>query len=127
MKMTPAEDEEDGEETGAVKPSIGWEITQPDGSVKIFNAYGLLVTEKDRKGYKTSYVYDSAYQLRQIITPSGKIFEIAQDDDGKITDITLPDGGTIHYEFDDQDNLVSVTDPEGGVRRYECQPHDGMV
>lgn len=76
MKMTPAEDEEDGEETGAVKPSIGWEITQPDGSVKIFNAYGLLVTEKDRKGYKTSYVYDSAYQLRQIITPSGKILRL---------------------------------------------------
>lgn len=113
--------------TEAVEPSIGWKLSQTDGTEKTFNAYGLLVTEKDRKGFKTSYAYDSSYQLREIVTPSGKVFGITQEPEGLITEIQLPDGGTIHYEYDDQDNLVSVTNPEGAVRRYEYDDANHMT
>lgn len=102
-----------------VPSSAGWEITQPDGTIKQFNAYGLLVTEKDRKGYITRYNYDEEYLLTGMVSPSGKEYQISQTEKGMITDITLPDGSVISYEYDAEDNLISVTDPEGGIRRYE--------
>jgi len=54
---TDADDteEEDADEDGeveAVAASTGWEISQPDGTVKQFNSNGLLVSEKDLKGYR---------------------------------------------------------------------------
>lgn len=52
--------ESEGTETEAeetkVPASTGWQITQPDGTVKVFNSNGLLVTEKDRQGRTTYYL-----------------------------------------------------------------------
>ena len=119
----------DGEESGVepVEPSTGWEITEPDGTVRTFNSYGLLVTEKNRKGHKTSYVYDDGYLLTEIIAPSGKSYEVTMEPDGKITEIMLPDGGILTYEYDGEDNLVAVTNAEGDTRRYEYDENHRMT
>ena len=103
----------------AVPAAKGWKISEPDGTEKLFNAYGMLVEATNAKGHTTSYLYDDAWTLTEIITPSGKSFGVEQDERGKILGITLPDGGTFTYEYDDQENLIQVTNPEGGVRRYE--------
>ena len=110
-----------------VPSSAGWEITQPDGKVKQFNAYGLLVSESDKRGYAVHYIYDNDYLLTGILSPSGKEFKITQTEKGIITDITLPDGNKIQYEYDEDDNLISVTNPEGGVRRYEYDDAHHMI
>ena len=103
----------------AVPAAKGWKISEPDGTEKLFNAYGVLVEAANAKGHTTSYLYDDAWTLTEIITPSGKSFGVEQDERGKILGITLPDGGVLTYEYDDQENLIQVTNPEGGVRRYE--------
>lgn len=121
---TEAEDEpetraDEDESIQAVPAAKGWKISEPDGTEKLFNAYGMLVEATNAKGQTTSYLYDEEWSLTEIITPSGKSFGVEQDERGKILEITLPDGGTLTYEYDDQENLIQVTDPEGGVRRYE--------
>lgn len=125
-----AEDEdtpEDGAGTEAVPASTGWKISQPDGTEKYFNSNGLLVTEKDRRGLTTYYVYDSSFSLKKIISPSKKEYVITQTPEGLITDIALPDGGELHYEYDDEDNLLSFTNPEGDVRSYEYDENHRMT
>lgn len=102
-----------------MEPSTGWEITEPDGSVRIFNYYGLLISREDRNGHKTSYVYDDDFLLTEIITAAGKSIAVTMNDDGCITEIVLPDGETLTYEYDDNQNLISVTNPEGDEKRYE--------
>ena len=103
----------------AVPAASGWKVSEPDGTEKIFNGYGMLVEEKNSKGHVTSYLYDEEWTLTEIVTPSGKSIGVEQDERGKILSLTLPDGGTITYEYDEEENLVQVTNPEGGVRRYE--------
>ena len=94
---TSNEDPEDEtEEDISVPGSTGWKISLPDGTEKYFNSNGLLVTEKDRKGLTTYYVYDSNFTLKKIISPSEKEYQITQTEEGPITDIVLPDGETLH-------------------------------
>lgn len=127
MEAGDEENPEDEAGTEAVPVSTGWKISQPDGTEKYFNSNGLLVTEKDRKGLTTYYVYDSNFCLKKIISPSKKEYVITQTPEGLITDITLPDGGELHYEYDDEDNLISVTNPEGSVRSYEYDENHRMT
>ncbi len=125
---TETDGTEDGDDSiETVMPATGWEITEPDGTVRVFNAYGLLVSRGDRKGHKTSYVYDSDSLLTEIITPSGRSLGITSLPDGKITEITLPDGNTLGYAYDEEDNLIQVTNPEGGTRTYEYDENHRMT
>lgn len=121
-----AEDKEAGR-IEAVPPSMGWEITEPDGTVREFNAYGLLTSKTNRKGHTTSYTYDSDYLLTEITAPSGKSYGVTMEAGGKITRIALPDGESISYEYDNDNNLISVTNPEGNVRRYEYDDEHRMT
>ncbi|MFR5631463.1 MAG: DNRLRE domain-containing protein [Monoglobales bacterium] len=128
-RATASDAEEAAEESeiDAVEPSTGWELTEPDGTVRVFNSYGLLVTKKNRKEHKTSYVYDDNYLLTEIIAPSGKTCEVTMEPDGKITEIGLPDGTAVIYEYDDRDNLIRVTNPEGGTKRFEYDENHRMT
>ncbi len=112
--------ETDGEESAvqAVPAAVGWKLTSRDGTARYFDGAGILRYREDRRGNRTSFIYDADYTLTQIQSPSDKCFAITMDEEGKITAIGLPDGGEILYGYDENQNLVSVTNPEGGVRRY---------
>ncbi len=122
-----SEEEDDENTVERVDPSTGWEITEPDGTVRVFNHYGLLVTKKNRKDHKTHYVYDDDYLLTEIITPSGKSVGVTMTEDGLITEIALPDGSTLSYEYDENQDLVSVTNQEGDTKRYEYDENHRMT
>ena len=78
------------------------------------------VEAANAKGHTTSYLYDDAWTLTEIITPSGKSFGVEQDEERKDPgDHSSGRAGVLTYEYDDQENLIQVTNPEGGVRRYE--------
>ena len=119
------EEEEDG--SSKVPAPAGWKLSHPDGTVKIFNAYGMIIKDGNRKDQATLYAYDGDWKLTQITTPSGKIFEVTQDDEGKITQIVQPDGGIITYEYNEADDLIQVTNPAGDTRRYEYDEEHHMT
>ncbi|WP_166445814.1 DNRLRE domain-containing protein [Enterocloster lavalensis] len=107
---------EDGE---GIPDSIGWELEDAQGNVRVFNFMGLLYSARDRKGNTTTLKYDDEYTLVQVVSPSGKVFDITMDEDGRITQIGLPDGRSLSYEYDEAGDLVRTIDPEGSDRRYE--------
>lgn len=115
-----AEEETDGEESAvqAVPAAVGWKLTSRDGTARYFDGAGILRYREDRRGNRTSFIYDADYTLTQIQSPSDKCFAVTMDEEGKITAIGLPDGGEILYGYDENQNLISVTNPEGDVRRY---------
>lgn len=78
-----------------------------------FNSYGLLTAVTDIRGNRTGLAYDMDLHLKQIISPSGKVFTVAVDGEDRITEITLPDGYGITYAYDEAGDLVSVTDQAG--------------
>ena len=121
-------DEEEEEDSSSKVPApAGWKLSHPDGTVKIFNAYGMIIKDGNRKDQATLYAYDGDWKLTQITTPSGKIFEVTQDDEGKITQIVQPDGGSITYEYNEADDLIQVTNPAGDTRRYEYDEEHHMT
>ena len=121
-------DEEEEEDSSSKVPApAGWKLSHPDGTVKIFNAYGMIIKDGNRKDQATLYAYDGDWKLTQITTPSGKIFEVIQDDEGKITQIVQPDGGSITYEYNEADDLIQVTNPAGDTRRYEYDEEHHMT
>ena len=121
-------DEEEEEDSSSKVPApAGWKLSHPDGTVKIFNAYGMIIKDGNRKDQATLYAYDGDWKLTQITTPSGKIFEVTQDDQGKITQIVQPDGGIITYEYNEADDLIQVTNPAGDTRRYEYDEEHHMT
>ena len=121
-------DEEEEEDSSSKVPApAGWKLSHPDGTVKIFNAYGMIIKDGNRKDQATLYAYDGDWKLTQITTPSGKIFEVTQDDEGKITQIVQPDGGIITYEYNEADDLIQVTNPAGDTRRYEYDEEHHMT
>ena len=122
-----ADEEEEEDDSSKVPAPAGWKLTHPDGTVKIFNAYGMIIKDGNRKDQATLYAYDEEWKLNQITTPSGKIFEVTQDDEGKITQIVQPDGGIITYEYDEADDLIQVTNPSGDTKRYEYDEEHHMT
>ena len=121
------EEEEEEDSSSKVPAPAGWKLSHPDGTVKIFNAYGMIIKDGNRKDQATLYAYDGDWKLTQITTPSGKIFEVTQDDEGKITQIVQPDGGSITYEYNEADDLIQVTNPAGDTRRYEYDEEHHMT
>ena len=114
--------EEGGEEEDPVPamPNVaGFKLTSLDGSVRVFDALGFMQYREDRKGNRTTFIYDEDYNLLQVISPTDKILEITMDEEYRITEIGLPDGTSLTYEYDDDSNLISFTDQKGDSRHYE--------
>ncbi len=118
--------EEEAEVTKLENPA-GWKMTDLDGTVHVFDALGFLQYIENRKGHRTTYIYNNDYELRKIETATGKVFEFTMDEDYQITEISLPDGGTLSYEYDDDRNLISATNPNGQNRRYEYDQNHRMT
>ncbi len=98
----------------------GYTITNlTDGSRHIFDSYGLLTAMEDVQGNRTGLFYDMDFHLKQITSPSGKVYGITLDGENRIASVTLPDGYGITYSYDEADNLVTVTDQAGDTIRYE--------
>ncbi|MGZ7215726.1 RHS repeat domain-containing protein, partial [Streptococcus pyogenes] len=77
----------DGEEEYSVKE---YHITDTDQQEKVFNFHGLLTSQTDEKGNKTSLTYNENAILTQITSPSGLTFNVTMNEEGYIGAIGLP-------------------------------------
>jgi RHS repeat-associated protein len=65
--------------------------------------------------YNTSYSYDSADQLREIVDTYGNNFSLSYDSLGRRTRIRDPDIGEINYTYDLVGNLISQASGGGNL------------
>ncbi len=106
---------------------IGYELTDAEKSIWSFDKYGLLRYKEDAKGLKTILGYDENYNLKDVTTPSGRIFGITQNEQGFITKIMLPDGNKVEYGYDEKNNLISFKNANGDSRVYSYDDKNRMV
>ena len=91
-----------------------------------FNAYGLLSSITDEKNLSTKLSYTDDMKLKEITTPSGKVYQITASDDGQISQIVTPAGYALKYTY--KDNLLtSFTNEDGDTIRYEYDKEGHMT
>ena len=91
-----------------------------------FNAYGLLSSITDEKNLSTKLSYTDDMKLKEISTPSGKVYQITASDDGQISQIVTPAGYALKYTY--KDNLLtSFTNEDGDTIRYEYDKEGHMT
>ena len=66
----------------------GWELTELDGKVHVFNAIGRWISTTDRFGNAKTGAYNAMGQLESVSFPDGRSEELAYHGDGKLASIT---------------------------------------
>ena len=65
-------------------------------------------------------------KLKDITTPSGKVYQMTASDDGQISQIVTPAGYALKYTY--KDNLLtSFTNEDGDTIRYEYDKEGHMT
>ena len=95
-----------------------YEITENNGSKRIFNTYGLLEEVVDELGHSTKLEYDESFNLSKIISPSDKLISFKSNEFGQIVEAILPNGSKLEYKYDDNDDLVEYIDANGNSIKY---------
>ncbi|MFP4320858.1 MAG: DUF6531 domain-containing protein [Anaerolineales bacterium] len=67
---------------------------------------------------QTTYAYDLAGNLIEVIDPSERTTRYAYDALGNVTSVTLPGDVTYTYSYDENGNLLAMTDPTGALTEY---------
>jgi RHS repeat-associated protein len=106
-----------------------------NGTEKVFNNSGRLLSVTDRNGNQTTVSYDTSDRITTISAPGGQwitftyensnLATSVQDSVGTVatfsyvesnlTQVVYADGSQINYEYDEANNIISVTDKEGKV------------
>ncbi|MDR1891500.1 MAG: DNRLRE domain-containing protein [Oscillospiraceae bacterium] len=104
-----------------------YEIHESDGAYRKFNAWGLLTDLFDAKGLRTEIQYDENYNIKSLISPSGKVYGLTADNMGRISKIILPNAAELRYEYNANGNLVKYTDALGEETRYVYDSQNRMT
>ena len=90
-----------------------------DGMIYKFNSEGLLMSEEDRNGNKTSYCYyNNTDRLKCIKDPNGMEYTFSYGNDNMLDSITDPQGRVTSFEHDSNGNLIKITDPDNTTREF---------
>ena len=114
-------------------------MTFEDGSTRIFNQSGYLLSIGDRNGNQITITYDGSNRIATITDPAGRVltFNYANsalpnqvssiqdsvgviatytyDANGNLTQVTYADGSFLAMAYDGSNQLTSVTDTNGKV------------
>lgn len=104
-----------------------YEIEEAEGTLRSFNAWGLLDAVWSPKGLKTSISYDGNFHLESVTSPTGLKYVFTTDDRGRVSSAALPNGSTLRYAYDDAGNLASYADANGKTVRYEYDQDHRMT
>ncbi|MGV3581251.1 MAG: hypothetical protein ACO1N8_03005, partial [Methylophilus sp.] len=100
------------------------------GEVETYNAYGQLLSVKNRSGLTQSMTYsDGSTPINIAPSPEllinttdalGRSLRFTYDASNRISTMTNPAGGVYHYAYstDGNNNLISVTYPDNTVKQY---------
>jgi YD repeat-containing protein len=98
------------------KLADGYQLSLPEGQIKLFNVSGKIVARRDSNGNQIAYTYDGN-NLKSISDAFDRSLTLAYNADGKVETLTAP-VGTFTYTYDAIHNLTSVTQPSGKQRTY---------
>ena len=98
-------------------------LTVPDGKIKaVWEDLALSLIHI----LSTKLSYTDDMKLKEITTPSGKVYQITASDDGQISQIVTPAGYALKYTY--KDNLLtSFTNEDGDTIRYEYDKEGHMT
>jgi RHS repeat-associated protein len=101
-------------------PSVhGWQVTQKDGTVYVFNSGAMLDAIRDRYGNETRLTWSFFPTLLQRVTsPNGRWIAFTYGAGNRVSQVTDNIGRTVTYTYDASGRLSTVTDPENNVTTY---------
>ncbi|WP_233182425.1 RHS repeat-associated core domain-containing protein [Paenibacillus sonchi] len=80
-----------------------------------YDAVGNKISDKDERGFVTSYTYDSVNRLTVVTDPEGQKFTTTYDLAGNKTSDTNAKGYSMSYTYDKLNRLSLTIDPYGTV------------
>ena len=110
----------------------GWQYTEAStGSIETYDAFGKLLSVKDRNGWITTLSYSdgatpsdiapSAGLLISVQNQYGRSLNLRYDAQSRITSMSDPGGGITRYAYDANGMLTTVTWPDGNTRQYHYE------
>ncbi|WP_415400631.1 RHS repeat-associated core domain-containing protein [Tateyamaria sp. SN3-11] len=108
-------------------PGGGWERRYKDGTVVLFDANGLQLSEADPRGNARSFTYDDQGRLTSITDQNGGTMTMAYTAEGRVESITYPDGRQTVLTFDSAGALERAAYPDGTAMRYRYDDEGRMV
>jgi RHS repeat-associated protein len=101
-------------------PSLhGWQVTQKDGTVYVFNSGAMLDAIRDRYGNETRLTWSFFPTLLQRVTsPNGRWIAFTYGAGNRVSQVSDNIGRTVTYTYDASGRLSTVTDPENNVTTY---------
>ena len=96
------------------------QITESLSGRSLALEYNLIgeVQAIDAAGSRTTFNYDEAGKLIEVVSPAGRTTGYDYDPLGNVTRVRLPGEGAIQYNYDENSNLLDRTDPGGLVTTY---------
>jgi RHS repeat-associated protein len=97
----------------------GWQATQKDGTVYVFNSGAMLDAIRDRYGNETRLTWSFFPTLLQRVTsPNGRWIAFTYGAGNRVSQVSDNIGRTVTYTYDASGRLSTVTDPENNVTTY---------
>jgi YD repeat-containing protein len=94
--------------------------TDPLGGIErwTYDAHGNVVSDTDKNGHTTTYMYDAFGNRVQTIDPLGNVTTMTYDAAGNVLSRTDANMHTTHYSYDALDSLIQETDPLSNTNAY---------
>ena len=106
---------ENGQKRTVTKVSDGYQLQEPNSSLKKYDNSGKLINVTDTNNNSLTYSY-SDNKLDLIATNFGQTLSFTYTEE-KLSSIQTP-AGTFSYSYDANDNLIEVSKPDGSSIQY---------
>ncbi len=115
-----------GQVVKLVQISGGWQLTNADDEIELYDSQGNLTSITDRNGRAQTLAYDASGLLASVTDPFGRTLTFTRNLAGQITSIGLPGGLTLGYTYSTGPGsmyLLQVTFADGRTRQYQYDPN----
>jgi len=96
----------------------GWQYTDENQIVEVYNSDGTLHSETNRDGLSHVLAYDAIDRLSTVTDSFGRQLALTYNSTNQVAQLKVPDGGISTYAYDASGNLSSVTYPGNTTRTY---------
>ena len=96
----------------------GWQYTDENQIVEVYNSDGTLRSETNRDGLSHVLAYDAIDRLGTVTDSFGRQLALTYNSANQVAQLKVPDGGVSTYAYDTSGNLSSVTHPGNTTRTY---------
>ncbi|MDE7263707.1 MAG: hypothetical protein K2N64_03510, partial [Anaeroplasmataceae bacterium] len=92
-----------------------------------YDRYGRMISITNALSHITEYSYDNYDRIKQITSNHSAKIEYSYDEEGRMTSANLSNGTTYNYEYDQENNLVGVEMNGQKVVSYSYDAKTGML